>query len=139
MSTEAKSLRVLIVDDEETIANSLSLIVQGRGHFTRTAYNAEQAIEIVPEFRPDVVISDVMLPGIDGVEFAAWLEDRYPDCIVLLISGHPDTSRRLRPGQLSKLPVLAKPFPPSELLSFLADYAADRRERAHEGLKPNIL
>ena len=138
MSTEAKCLRVLIVDDEETIANSLSLIVQGRGHFTRTAYSAEQATEVVPEFQPHVVISDVMLPGIDGVEFAAWLEDNYPDCVVLLISGHPETSRRLRPGGQSGFPIMAKPFPPSELLSFLANYAAERRERVQEGPNSNI-
>ena len=124
MSPEAKCLRVLIVDDEETIANSLAMIVQGRGHFTRAAYTAEEAIGIVPDFRPDVVISDVMLPGMDGVEFAAWLEDHYPDSIVLLISGHPGTGDKLRPVGRSEPQIFAKPFQPSQLLAFLADFAA---------------
>ncbi len=119
MQPDTKCLRVLIVDDEHSIADSLALIVQGHGHFTRTAYNAEDAAEIVAAFHPNVVVSDVMLPGMDGVQFAAWLEDSHPDCSVLLISGHPDTSDRLRPNGHTLPPILAKPFHPSQVLSFL--------------------
>ncbi|UWZ84439.1 response regulator [Occallatibacter riparius] len=92
LRSESRALRVLIVDHQEAIAETLAMIVKGNGHSACIAHSAEQATGIFPEFRPEVVISDVMLPGMDGVQFAAWLKDRDPNCAVLLISGHPDTS-----------------------------------------------
>ena len=122
MAFETTSLRVLIVDDERTIADMLAMIVRAGGHVAHVAYSGEEASAIADELKPHVTISDVMMPGMDGLELAAWLDEHHPECKVLLISAHPDgylhrvsAARNGRPHR-----ILSKPVYPSEILKFIA-------------------
>src|ERR1035437_9157359 len=65
--------KILIVDDERTIADTLALIFATNGYEARTAYSAEQALEMLDEWRPDLAVIDVVLPGMNGIEFAIFL------------------------------------------------------------------
>ena len=58
-----ESRKVLVVDDEETTAKTLALIFGNRGYQTRAAYSAEEAIDVIAEWQPDVALLDVNLPG----------------------------------------------------------------------------
>jgi DNA-binding NtrC family response regulator len=122
MSLAPGFLRVLIVDDVRPIADSLSLILQARGYRARAAYSAEEAIVTSDDFAPNVLISDVIMPGMNGVDLAACLGERHPQCKVLLISGNAvgfdliaGVSRR---G--SDHTILSKPIHPARILQFLA-------------------
>lgn len=122
--TSAAPFRVLIVDDEHSVADTLAMIARGAGYLARVAYSGEQATQIADELQPHATVSDVMLPGMDGLELTAWLEEHHPACTMLLMSGHPGTNDLLRPNGHPLPPILAKPFDPGDLLLFLAECAA---------------
>jgi CheY-like chemotaxis protein len=69
-STEADPRRILIADDNEDAANSLAELLRLRGHHVRTARDGEEAVQLVREFAPDIVILDLGMPNVDGFEAA---------------------------------------------------------------------
>jgi CheY-like chemotaxis protein len=122
----AGSRKILVVDDEPTIADTLALIFASSGYEARTAYSAEQALEMLEDWRPDLAIVDVVLPGMNGIEFAIFLKASYKDCQFLLFSGQPGTSGLLeeakKKGHL--FDILAKPLHPTFMLATVADMLA---------------
>jgi len=127
----SNSLRVLVVDDEKSIADSLGQILRTQGHDVRCANSGEDALELLPVFEPHVLIADVILGGIDGVQLALTAADVLPNCTVVLSSGHADTSElaeRLRQSG-RRFSIYAKPVPPPVLIDFIKA-EADRRGRA---------
>ncbi len=124
-------LRVLVVDDEKTIADSLAQILHAQGHDVRIANSGEDALDLLPVFEPHVMIADVILGGIDGVELALMAAKILPNCTVVLSSGHAETSElaeRLRESG-RRFSIYAKPVPPPVLID-LVKAEADRRGRA---------
>ncbi|MGA8743292.1 MAG: response regulator, partial [Terracidiphilus sp.] len=110
--------RILIVDDEAAIADTLVLIFQLQHYEMRVAYSAEQAIEVIAEWRPDLAILDVMLPEMNGIDLAIVIKANYPCCHVLLFSGHANTAMLLEEAGRKgyQFEVLAKPVHPSLML-----------------------
>lgn len=116
----AAILRVLIVDDEPIIADSLVAILEAHGCHARATYTAEGAATAADEFQPHAVISDVMMPGMSGLDLADWLEENHPACKVLLISGNLDTAEMLLESHRSGCRIiLPKPIRPEEVLRFV--------------------
>lgn len=117
------SRKIMVVDDEATIADTLALIFSSNGYEARAAYSAEQALEMLEVWRPDLAIVDVVLPGMNGIEFAIFLKASYPDVHFLLFSGQPGTGNLLeeakRKGHLFE--ILAKPLHPTFMLATVAD------------------
>ncbi|MGH9593099.1 MAG: response regulator [Bryobacteraceae bacterium] len=115
--------RILVVDDEEAIADTLALIFRSNGYEALTAYSAEQALEMLETWPPDLAIIDVVLPGMNGIEFAIFLKASYPDIHFLLFSGQPGTGGLLeeakRKGHLFE--ILAKPLHPTFMLATVAN------------------
>jgi DNA-binding response OmpR family regulator len=83
--------RVLIVDDEKIIGETLAAIFTSRGYESKVAFSAEQAVEMIAEWQPDLAILDVGLPKMNGIDLAVALKNSHPACRVLLFSGHPNT------------------------------------------------
>src|SRR5580658_4919002 len=112
MHSEESPLKVLVVDDQRIVADSLALILRGRGYDSRAAYSGEEAAEVALAWNPDAVISDVVMGKMDGVALAIYLGQALPSCKVLLMSGDiateqlMDESKRLG----HDFPILAKPF-----------------------------
>ena len=113
------SRRVLIVDDEEIIADTLRLIFLRDGYEVRAAYSAELAAAVVKEWLPDLAVLDVVLPGMSGVEFAILLGELSPGCRVVLFSGQVATGLLLANAEAlgHSFVVLAKPVHPAEMLA----------------------
>jgi CheY-like chemotaxis protein len=114
--------KVLIVDDERLIADTLVIIFQNAGYQARAAYSAEEAAEIFASWFPDFALIDVILPGMNGINFAILLKEQFPDCKVSLFSGQAETNDLLKEAnaQGHSLQILAKPVAPAELLSIAA-------------------
>ncbi|HWM70342.1 MAG TPA: response regulator [Steroidobacteraceae bacterium] len=72
----AISKRVLVVDDNADATNTLQLLLQSLGHDTRVAYDGPSALAIADEFKPDVVLLDIGMPGMNGLEVARHLRSR---------------------------------------------------------------
>jgi DNA-binding NtrC family response regulator len=112
---------VLVVDDEPLIADTLAIILKQNGWHAYSAYSGEQAVTEADRLRPDVVISDVVMGKMNGVELAIHLADQLPDCRVLLISGHAVAAEHLESGARKGFlfPILPKPTHPDEILAFV--------------------
>jgi CheY-like chemotaxis protein len=117
------SRKIMVVDDEETIADTLALIFSSNGYDARSAYSAEEALEMLEVWKPDCAIIDVVLPGMNGIEFAIFLKASYPDVHFLLFSGQPGTGGLLeeakKKGHLFE--ILAKPLHPTFMLATVAN------------------
>ena len=114
--------KVLIIDDDPRISDSMAIIFSMRGYEARVAYSAEQAIEVIAEWQPHVAIIDVMLPLMNGIDLAIVLKSNHPACRLILFSGEPATEaiaeEAARKGHTFE--VLAKPVHPVSLLNTVA-------------------
>jgi DNA-binding NtrC family response regulator len=115
--------KILIIDDQPTIADTLALIFTSSGYDTRSFYSAEQALQTLDEWCPDLAIVDVVLPGMNGIEFAIFVKASYPDCKFLLFSGQPGTSGLLEEARNKGhlFDILAKPLHPSFMLATVSE------------------
>lgn len=120
--TEKKPL-VLIVDDERIIADTLSIILSRSGFSTMTAYDGLAGLEIARSARPDLVISDVMMPGMTGVELAITVTQTIPTCKVLLFSGQAATVDLLQKAREAghTFTTLTKPVHPTDMLKRVSE------------------
>jgi len=113
--------RVLIVDDERIIANTLAMILSRAGYDAQTAYCGETAVEVALRFEPDMLISDVIMPGITGIEAAVQIRADRPACKVLLFSGQAASINMLEMARSHdyEFEILLKPVHPADLLARL--------------------
>lgn len=118
MSNSVSKMRVLAVDDEFVIASTWAQILRMSGFDADWATSGEEAITKARQMRPDILLSDVLMHGIDGFQTAAEILKFRPDCRVILISGHAETTHSILldyPGQ-TKFQIFRKPIHPLVLL-----------------------
>lgn len=116
-----RSLRVLVVDDEKLVADSLSEILRCFNYDAAAFYNGETAIEAARHKCPDFVLSDVVMPTLNGVETVLKIREICPNARVILLSGNAATADLLRQAreQGHDFELLAKPVHPDEILKRL--------------------
>lgn len=114
--------RIFVVDDETCIADTLAVILRQYGYEASAFYSAHSALEEIDHCRPDLVISDVVMPGISGLNMAVLIRERHPACKILLFSGQASTLNILEMvGQRGyEFELLAKPIHPTDLLAKVA-------------------
>jgi len=105
--------RVLVVDDEEPIADILEQVLESHGYQVATAHDAESALKTLESQQVNLIISDVIMPGMDGYEFADIVLQKYPDIKIQLLSGyseynHPSKTNDALHQQLLQKPVASK-------------------------------
>jgi DNA-binding NtrC family response regulator len=132
---------VLIVDDEKVIADTLSIILTHAGFITMTAYDGATALQITSAITPALLISDVVMPGITGVELAIMLTQSIPDLKVLLFSGQASTVDLLENARRSGhyFTTLTKPVHPTDMLKRISESLAFHRPNpipANQGSQP---
>jgi CheY-like chemotaxis protein len=112
-------LRVFVVDDERVIASTLAAILQLNGFAAHFFVDPLAALDAAGMKAPDILISDVMMPELSGVELAIRIKALCPECKVLLFSGQAGTADLLRAAreQGHDFHLLSKPMHPTELLS----------------------
>ena len=110
---------VLVVDDERIIADTLAAILNLSGYAAMAAYDAESALELAGVIPPDLGITDVMMPGMSGVELAMTLSRQVPETKFLLFSGQAATLDFLATSREAgfEFPALAKPVHPTVMLA----------------------
>jgi CheY-like chemotaxis protein len=117
----APATRILVVDDEQLIADTVVQILNRNGFIAEAAYSGREAIDVATRNCPELVLSDVMMPHIDGVEAAMQIQQHCPDTRIVLFSGQAATieilSRAKARGYTFEL--LAKPIHPTQLIQYL--------------------
>jgi DNA-binding response OmpR family regulator len=114
---------VLVVDDERVIADTLTAIFNSSGYTAFAAYDAKSAIELATLIPPELLISDVVMPGMNGIDLAITIESLLPGCRILLFSGQASTVDLLASARAMghDFTTLTKPVHPSELLKRVAE------------------
>lgn len=113
---------ILIVDDEPVLADTLAVILRRAGYLATAVYSCEEALPILAANPPALIVSDVILPGMNGVAFAKLIRERAPGCRVLLFSGNADTHDLIEAARDEGhvFEVLAKPVSPPKMLEKVA-------------------
>lgn len=123
-----RSLRILVVDDNEDIASGLSTLLRLDGHDTRTAGNGAIAVEMARSYKPHVVLLDLHLPDSDGCDVARQLRQEFlhGPLLLMAMTGHSgdDVRRRCREAGFDEY--LLKPVRHKDLVERLGRFAADR-------------
>ncbi len=115
--------KVLVVDDEQVIADTLAKILELNGYDASAVYTGTAAVESARALRPDLIISDVIMPDMDGIEAAINIRGFLPNCKILLFSGQAATADLLENARSRghEFEILGKPVHPSDLLTKLRE------------------
>jgi CheY-like chemotaxis protein len=111
--------KILVVDDEPTVADTLCIIFKKCGFDCRAAYSGPAAIACTDEFCPELLLCDISMPGVNGLEVVSKVTVKYPDCRVLLLTGHYTNLGHAQEWALSHPApsrIMTKPVPPALLL-----------------------
>ena len=122
MTSNKPKRRVLVVDDEQVIADTLSIILNKAGFDASPVYTGTAAVESARTLQPDLIISDVIMPDMNGIEAAIQIRAFLPACKILLFSGQAATADLLESARAKghEFEILAKPVHPQDLLAKLA-------------------
>ncbi|MFC1474705.1 sigma-54-dependent transcriptional regulator [bacterium] len=135
-----KEASVLIVDDEKNILSTMGMALESNGYAISTCENGEDALKLLGKSRYDLVLLDVMMPGIDGLEVLKRARNMHPDLIVIIMSGHGNISTAVQATKLGAYDFLEKPISREKLL-LTVQRAIDFRRLENENieLKSQIL
>jgi len=115
--------RILVVDDEALIANTIVQILNRSGFIAEAAYGGKEAIEAARRSTPEIILSDVLMPHVDGVEAAIEIQKFLPDTRIVLFSGQAATVEILDRARARgyHFELLAKPLHPTQLIKHLKE------------------
>jgi len=112
-----QSTRLLVVDDERAIADTLGIILRRAGYEVQVAYDGVEAVAAAKAFRPDIVLADYFMPKMDGIEAGVQIQQLFPACRIIMLSGHTlSTAFAPHRERGYNFVLLSKPIPPTDLL-----------------------
>ena len=119
--TQSTAPRILVVDDEVLIADTIVQILNRNGFIAEVAYSGVEAIELAKRHCPELVLSDVMMPQVDGVEAAIAIREHCPNTRIVLFSGQAATVEILARARERghEFELLPKPIHPTQLIKHL--------------------
>lgn len=101
---------ILIVDDEEGIRKVLGIALMDSGYKILTAESGEEALEIFRKMKPSVVLTDIKMPGMDGIELLQKIKEKDPDTEVIMITGHGEMDLTIKSLQFNAADFITKPI-----------------------------
>ncbi|MBL7019740.1 MAG: UDP-3-O-[3-hydroxymyristoyl] N-acetylglucosamine deacetylase [Nitrospinaceae bacterium] len=119
--------RILIVDDEKNIVHSLTEILADEGYEVAKTGDGIEALEIIQTDPPDLVLLDIWLPGMDGIEVLKTVKAYHPEIEVLIMSGHGTIDTAVKATKLGAQDFIEKPFSLDRITQSIADVLSNRR------------
>jgi CheY-like chemotaxis protein len=120
-SVRQRKPTILVVDDQQIIADTTTMVLNQSGFRAQSAYGGEAALEISLQLKPDYLLTDIVMPGMNGIDLAVSVRKQLPATIIVLLSGQAGITDLLRQAKESghEFNLLAKPIHPSKLLEYL--------------------
>lgn len=137
-----KKVHVLLVDDEEQFLSTTKKVLEKRGVVTATCTNGFDAMRILKDRRIDVVVLDLKMPGISGIEALRKIKGSYPEVEVILLTGHASVETAVDGLKLGAFDYLTKPSTIDDLLAKIQeayDRKQAREEKARKAKIDNII
>src|ERR1017187_9499373 len=128
------SARILIVDDEEIGIRSCQRILSDSNYVVDSAQDGYEALRKVGETDYDIIVLNIMMPKIDGLEVLQQVKERHPDVNVIMVTGLSQIQTAVTAMKLGAFDYLSKPFDPDEL-KHVVDRALERRRLLQENRK----
>jgi CheY-like chemotaxis protein len=127
-----EAVRVFVVDDEPIIAATLALILRNSGFSAVSFSDPVEALKQAASDRPDVLLSDVMMPKLSGVELAVQIRTLCPECVVVLISALASIDDSLEKAQAiyHGFSIHPKPIDPGALIREITEFASQKKPGA---------
>ncbi|MDT8444828.1 MAG: sigma-54 dependent transcriptional regulator [Desulfuromonadales bacterium] len=133
MSAEPNKYRILIVDDEESMRDFLSIMLHREGYQVDTAVDGMQAVNHLRDHSYDLVISDIKMPRMTGLELLAHIKERTPETVVLMVTAFSSTDEAVDAMKQGAYDYITKPFR-NEEIRLIVKNALERRELRQENL-----
>ncbi|MGA2312936.1 MAG: sigma-54 dependent transcriptional regulator [Xanthobacteraceae bacterium] len=127
------SARILVVDDEEIVIRSCLRILEGNGYEIDVAHDGHDALRKVESNTYDVMILDIMMPNLGGMEVLRRIKETHPDIDVIMITGLSQIDTAVQAMKLGAFDYISKPFEPDEL-KLVVQRARERRQLLQENL-----
>jgi len=125
---EQTTAQLLVVDDEDAIRLTLEVLLRRRGYNVETAANADEALAKLGRQVFDMLLIDLHMPGLNGLDLARIVEQRYPSAAVLVLTGSSDFSGKPIEEQVGHFDYLLKTTSPAEVLNHVATILSRRSE-----------
>ena len=119
MTAELDRRTVLVIDDDRILADTLAQILRLNGFQPVALYSGEEAIELVERLQPDIVLSDIRMSRVDGIEAAKRIRELHPECRVILFTAHPVSAAMRHMIHGLDFELLQRPLHPEEVLTAL--------------------
>lgn len=127
--------KILVVDDDENICEVIKMYLENSGYETSVCHDGKKAEEMYMEYKPDLVLLDIMLPHIDGIDVLKWIR-RDGETPVIMITAKGDTFDKVLGLELGADDYIVKPFEPKEMLARVK--AVMRRYNSEGGSKETL-
>ena len=108
--------RILVVDDDVALAEMISIVLRGEGYVPIQAFDGKEALDLFPDAKPDLVLLDVMLPGLDGIQVCGAIREM-SGVPVIMLTAKGDTTDVVRGLESGADDYVVKPFNPKELVA----------------------
>lgn len=125
-----KDIKVLLVDDEVDFVNTLAQRLKMRDLLVDTVYDGEQALSFIKEIEPDVIVLDLKMPGLHGIEVLREVKNLKPNIQVIILTGHGTDKDEEEARQLGGFDFLRKPADIDLLVAKIKEAFAEKLERA---------
>lgn len=131
MSTESEEYQVLVVDDERDIRDGSERILTRKGYRVTTASNGEEALQRIGETRFAIVLLDLKMPGMDGLEVLRLIRESHPETLVIVITGYATIETAIEAMKRGAYDFMPKPFKPDQL-RIVVDRAIELKQLTDE-------
>ena len=124
----ARTLKVLLVDDEEDLVKTMAERMEMRDLSSEVAFDGQQALKMIEDEMPDVLVLDLRMPGIDGMEVLRRVKGTYPQIAVIIMTGHGSDEDEEEARGLGAFDYLRKPVDINQLMEVVKDAGRARNE-----------
>ena len=108
--------RILVVDDDVALAEMISIVLRGEGYSPHQVFDGQEALTQIPDVKPDLILLDVMLPGLDGIEVCTRIRD-FSGVPIIMLTAKGDTTDVVKGLESGADDYVVKPFNPKELVA----------------------
>ena len=139
LETSLPQERILVVDDEANIVSSLKEILSDEGYNVSGAQDGLNALDMIHSDPPDLLLLDVWVPGMDGIEVLKTVKTYHPEIEVLVMSGHGTIDTAVKATKLGAFDFIEKPFSMDSLIQSVKNALALKKKRPKKESNDTLL